>query len=824
MGAPTIAVGAPKRRLTGPLSRWARTWWAKAWWDRAEDVAGVVAVGACCLFVLLQLQPHLLLRNTTPAGGDTGAHVWWPAYLRDHLLPQWRIAGWAPDWYAGFPAGQFYFPLPALMIVALDVILPYNIAFKLVTALGPVALPAAAYAFGRGLRAPKPAPPLMALGAVGFLFFKGRQDLSQWIMGGNLPSTLAGEFSFTIALAFALFFLGALAWTLDHRRRAWLPALLLAAAVMSHLVVGVFAVVGALVIWLFRSPPRTAPLAAAVGGVGALLTMVWTLPLVTTLGYTTDMGYEPIDRYRTYLLSHDLRYLLPFVVIAVVGGVIFRRRVTLELVVITVAMGVLFRFWDALGTPAWNLRIIPFWYLGAFLLAALGGAEIVLGLGWLARRTVDARFWDDWDETENEDDEHEDEERSERPREGGAPSPIPAVTAAVAVLLVIAVGLFQAHTNRQFLDFWVRWNYTGFERTGAGEPTAKEYPEFRALLDAVAELPPGRALWENDSDAIGLYGTPLALMTLPYFTDGRIDSMEGVYFEASATTPYHFLAVATLTSAGNASNPVRGLPYLDINSFDLGVRYLQVLGVRYYIATSADATQRADAHPALELVAQSADFDNRAPFGWKVYEVADAPLVEPLTSEPVVVDGVDAGGWRDDVAVPWFGDAAALDRPLVADGPDDWAHADADVALDEPRTPLPEVTVSDVRETNDSISFRVSRTGVPVVVKASYFPNWRAEGADGPWRATPNFMVVVPTEREVRLEYGTTTAEWAGRAGTVAGVVGLGLLAWWWPGGGRRRRGGGRGVGRGGDEPAPAPEPPPGHAARSEPELTRAVP
>jgi len=160
----------------------------------------------------------------------------------------------------------------------------------------------------------------------------------------------------------------------------------------------------------------------------------------------------------------------------------------------------------------------------------------------------------------------------------------------------------------------------------------------------------------------------------------------------------------------------------------------------------------------------------------------------------------------------------------VANGPDDWAHADADVALDEPRTPVPEVTVSDVRETNDSISFRVSRTGVPVVVKASYFPNWRAEGADGPWRATPNFMVVVPTEREVRLEYGTTTAEWAGRAGTVAGVVGLGLLAWWWPGGGRRRRGGGRGVGRGGDEPAPAPEPPPGQAARSEPELTRAVP
>ncbi|HEX3667513.1 MAG TPA: hypothetical protein VHY55_00005, partial [Acidimicrobiia bacterium] len=96
-----------------------------AWWDRLEIWTGAAIVVACCLFVLFQLQPDLLLRNTTPAGGDTGAHVWWPAYLRDHLLPQGRIAGWAPDWFAGFPAGQFYFPFPALLIVALDAVLPY---------------------------------------------------------------------------------------------------------------------------------------------------------------------------------------------------------------------------------------------------------------------------------------------------------------------------------------------------------------------------------------------------------------------------------------------------------------------------------------------------------------------------------------------------------------------------------------------------------------------------------------------------------------------------------------------------------------------------
>ena len=92
---------------------------------------------------------------------------------------------------------------------------------------------------------------------------------------------------------------------------------------------------------------------------------------------------------------------------------------------------------------------------------------------------------------------------------------------------------------------------------------------------------------------------------------------------------------------------------------------------------------------------------------------------------------------------------------------------------------LPKVKVSGIKTTENSMEFDVSRTGVPVMVKTSYFPNWEAHGADGPWRATPNFMVVVPTSKHVRLTYGTTSAEWLGRFGTLAGLAGLGGLVWW---------------------------------------------
>src|SRR5262245_4149468 len=372
-------------------------------WRRVETWVCVAVVVACCVFVLVQLQPDLLFRNTTATGGDTGAHVWWPAYLRDHLLSQGRIAGWAPDWYAGFPAGQFYFPFPALLTVALDTVLSYNVAFKLVTALGAIALPAAAYAFGRGLRAPSPAPALFAVGTTIFLFFKGDPGTgtaatqiagNHRIMGGNLASTLAGEYSFSLALALGLFFLGAFAYSLEHRRRMWLPAVLLGATVMSHLVVALFVVVGAVVIWLVRHPRRSWAIAAAIVGVGGLLTAVWTLPLLATLGYTTDMGYAPIRAFRAYMFPWYPAYVLwivPLVVIAVVGGIRNRRRVTLQLAALTGVMGLAFWLWEGLtgvfnSTPVWNLRLLPFWYLGLILLAMLGAAELARSAAALAMR------------------------------------------------------------------------------------------------------------------------------------------------------------------------------------------------------------------------------------------------------------------------------------------------------------------------------------------------------------------------------------------------------------------------------------------------------
>jgi hypothetical protein len=89
---------------------------------------------------------------------------------------------------------------------------------------------------------------------------------------------------------------------------------------------------------------------------------------------------------------------------------------------------------------------------------------------------------------------------------------------------------------------------------------------------------------------------------------------------------------------------------------------------------------------------------------------------------------------------------------------------------------LPEVEVSNVEMGEQSVEFDVSEPGVPVLVRVSYFPNWTAHGAEGPYRIGPNQMVVVPTDTHVRLEFERTTSDVFFYGLTVVGIV-LALLA-----------------------------------------------
>jgi hypothetical protein len=833
-----------------------------------------------------------LFLNTTTNGGDMGAHVWWPNFLAENWFGKLRLSGWAPDWYAGFPVGHYYFPLPAVMVAVLDLVpfVPYNVAFKLVTVSGPVMLPAAAYAFARGMRAPWPAPPAFAVAALGTLM----QTRDDWqIYGGNIASTLAGEFSFTIGLAFALFGLGALAYTLDTGKRRWLPAALIAASALSHVVVAIITAIAAVLLWVTRRPRRTFPLAAAIGAVAIALPMVWLLPLLAGHSYTQSMRYTKVVPHQTFTLStwldvptwlpfhgffkdhltgpvrHTINHFwsalgtyvdpntnkeamqplwLPWWIwtlgfVAIVAGAWYRRRSTLVLLVFALVLGGMFVQWPE--HAIWNTRFLPFWLLAWGFLAAMGATELLRlaasAVSWAYRWVRDGDLQDAraraWAELATADEAAVDPEvRKEaawalagrrfdtdpagwEPPADLAPAAVEArsrrigaIALAVFVAFAGVVALNRAWVARGgnpkiAIAGWAAWNYEGYEKKAA-------YPQYKAIIDGMDDVARthgnGRALWEPSSgepDAINSYGTSLALELLPHFTDGRVGSMEGIYFESSATTSYHFLTVAEC--ARHPSNPVRGLDYGTLDEdFDLCVRHLQMLGVRYLMLWTDDANEKAADHDELTLVKvipQNPPIDGPSQSKlreWRVYQVAGSDLVVPMDVEPVVAKvrggsystcwGEDysdpshepkLGAWECTVA-PWWRDRALLDVPFTQSGPKDWQRADGrDLGAVQPRRIRP-TTVTDVRRSVDEISFRVAETGKPVLVRESFFPNWQVRGAEGPYRIAPNLMVVVPTDDEVTLHYGLTRVDWLGRVLSLAGLLGLVWLGRW--AGGRR--------------------------------------
>jgi hypothetical protein len=131
--------------------------------------------------------------------------------------------------------------------------------------------------------------------------------------------------------------------------------------------------------------------------------------------------------------------------------------------------------------------------------------------------------------------------------------------------------------------------------------------------------------------------------------------------------------------------------------------------------------------------------------------------------------------WQS-AGVAFYQDASRWDVPRAADGPANWPRVSVNAA-NAPRRPVSPAAVSHIRMQDDRISFDVDRVGVPVLVKTSYFPNWTASGAKGPWRVTPNQMVVVPTSKHVSLHYGYSHADLAGHALTFLGLAGAAAFA-----------------------------------------------
>jgi hypothetical protein len=273
-------------------------------------------------------------------------------------------------------------------------------------------------------------------------------------------------------------------------------------------------------------------------------------------------------------------------------------------------------------------------------------------------------------------------------------------------------------------------------------------------------------------------------MLIPYWTEGSHGSMEGLYFESSLTTPFHFINHSEMSY--KPSNPIPGLQY---HTFDMerGLSHMDVYGVEYYVSFTPEAASKAAQTDGFEQIAVTEPFhifslpetDLVVPATHQpsVYEVPDRGLLAALIGSETVTgaDGEPLPSFHD-LSLQWYEDIDNMDRWVVADGPEEWPRIETlddrpDVALEVPPNAVSDIEVDDHR-----VSFTTEAIGVPHLIKISYFPNWTASGAEGPWRASPSLMVVVPTESDVVIEFQDTWAETGGKVLTLGGVASLILV------------------------------------------------
>ena len=685
------------------------------------------------IVLVLFLRIDLVFQNNTPTGGDMGAHiVAIDTFIKD-FIPNFQISGWSNDWFAGYPLYYFYFPLPAVITFFLDLIFPFGVAFKLMVVISSILV---VYSIEKLFS--KDLNKFSTIGATAGLFFVLTESFT--IYGGNLASTLAGQFSFAYSLAFAnlsIFYL----IKSNNKFRFPISSIFLSFCLLSHLIPFIIYIPIYAFYWLINKENMNQKILSIT--IFLALVFRWFVSLFMNLEFTTNMSYTPFTRLED-LIKEDILpviFICLALIIAKFKDLIKYKSLNLFELYLVIS-SILLYFFVPEGA-LWNGRLVPFFNLGIIFIMFKAieifvedlnlyqqGIIILTILFFIGTIYCLYIFYDRWSSNQSY---------------LNLYIPIIFLIGIFAILnlknVEIQINLLLVSiifSTVSFLPHWLNWNFTGYEGKN-------DWTQIENLYSKLADLEPGRIMWEPNSD-MNKYGTPMTLMTIPYFTEHT--SMEGLYFDSSITTPFHFISVSGL--AKRPSNPVGGLSYIN-NQFDQGVEYLNDLGVDYFISYTEEIKTKAINSKKLILLFSSEPFSVFKVNSSKVeliYQDVD------IFSKASTQDGILSSIFRDTDIDNFFEKAYQsfdeLDKKRVVEVSNDISIKSSNKN---------DLQITDLIIMNDKISFFTDSPGELHLIKVSYFPNWTITNGKGPFRTSPSFMSVIPDNEYVEIIFEKTSVE-----------------------------------------------------------------
>jgi 6-pyruvoyl-tetrahydropterin synthase-like protein len=532
------------------------------------------------------------------------------------------------------------------------------------------------------------------------------------IWGGTIASTLTGEFSYTYGIALGVLFLGVVYRSYARGGRPWLPAVVLAVTALAHGYAVLWAGLSAsYFLYAARRPRRTLVWLLAVAALAAALCAFWLLPLLAGWGWTTPYDDPWITVQPRNLAPPFLGPLFAAALAGLVATVLLARRA---------------------GGPDHRLLFLAHAGLVGAALAAAGPALGIIDVRFVPFAQLALCLAGGV-------------ALGQALRALSAPEP--------AALGLVLAALVYADDRSRVDRYWIEWNYTGLQ-------AKEQWPAFRDLADRLRGTVADPRVAVEYASEHEKAGSIRMYETLPLFT-GR-PTLEGVYNQASVQTHEVYYLASELDAV--SPNPFKSREYSTFDT-DNALRHLRLFNVGDVVAVSPKLVSSLQARTDVAATLHIPPYT--------VFRLADhgPGYVEPLAFAPV---RTSPAGWRDK-AWRWFTRKPLRPAHLVFTDDARFAVTERDEWLPPPEVPLePGVTV---RETvgRESVDITTSRVGHPLLVKISYHPRWKAEGADGPYLVSPALMMIVPRQANVRLVYSRTLSDWLGAGLTVAA---LGFGAW----------------------------------------------
>ena len=686
-----------------------------------EEAVNLLVLLAIFSFMLMYFKPELLLMDTTTAGGDTGTHNYPAYYMHEYLIPHGKLIGWAPGWYGGMPMFQFYFPMLFAFMHVLSGIVGINAAFKIVTVLGTFMLPICVLIAMKLFRFKFPIPVIAAAFTLPFLFMEAN---SMW--GGNIPSTLAGEFSYSFSFALTTVFLALLyrGLELSGKKSKYIlhNAVLFAFVVFSHLYTMMFAGIVSLFFMLTRKRRKFAERFVyflKMYGLAMILVAWWMLPMFVNLEYSS--AYNHIWNISDWkkIFPDILMPLYFFAAVSFAWAVRHKDKRILYLAFTIPSAALLYKLAPYIGVV--DIRFVPFIQFYPLLIAAFG-------IGKLCER-----IWI----------------RVDMDIEG-----LMSALKIALPLIVLGLTLLWVYNHVSFIDYWIEWNYEGFENKNLWGA----YSEVNEFLEGDANDP--RVVYEHSpkhNDA----GTLRAFENLPLFS-GR-STLEGLYMQSIATAPFTFYVQSEVSEV--ASCPFPGYMCTSTNVTN-AVPRLRMFNVQHYIARTDKVIN--------DLRYDKTNYAHvKSIPPYEIFELrGEHSYVDVLQHEPVFFLTDD---WKQ-ASYEWFTNDRTIDTHLVFTTAlkEKYNLRAIDNLKNIVKKPIEGEAECEIEEHiyNEEIRFNTTCIGKPHIIKISYYPNWRVmEGADRIWLVSPSFMLVYPTEENVRLVYAKSSAGMVGELLSYLGIA-----------------------------------------------------